>query len=208
MLCALRLRRAGADVVLATSSEWSDDLLASIASEAGISVIRGELDDVLGRFAACVVDLEEDDLVVRVTADNPIPDASFVTALIHLFDERKSEYLATGGAEAGVPYGLAGEVFGVRRLRDAARNAVSQYDREHVTPYLMRSANTTCVTASDLGIPSAKYSTRRCTIDTLEDYLLMAGVFRAVGDVVSCEWHSFLQLLPVGIPSSLSRDDR
>ena len=40
-------------LVLATSNDSSEDFLADVVSEAGFSMFRGDLTDVLERFRAC-----------------------------------------------------------------------------------------------------------------------------------------------------------
>ena len=57
-------------LVTATSSEASDDPLAETLEAAGVEVFRGPLDDVLGRFAGAVAGLDDDDRMLRLTADH------------------------------------------------------------------------------------------------------------------------------------------
>ena len=79
ILCARRLGSSGREVVLATSDTPSDDVLASIAEANAIRVHRGSLDDVLTRFLDCTADLADEDLIVRATADNAVPDGASST---------------------------------------------------------------------------------------------------------------------------------
>src|SRR5258706_7202277 len=84
-LCALRAANRGADVVVATSTDPSDDALAGKLAEYSIKVARGPLNDVLDRFALATADLAASDLVVRLTADNVFPDWDFVEQLVPEF---------------------------------------------------------------------------------------------------------------------------
>src|SRR6187200_14786 len=78
VLAAQRAATTGAEVVVATSDRPEDDLIAETVAAAGISVARGPLDDPLRRFTIAVTDLDDQDVVVRLTADNVVPDGSLV----------------------------------------------------------------------------------------------------------------------------------
>ncbi len=77
VLAAQRAGTTGAEVVVATSDRPEDDVIASTVEAAGIHVVRGPLDDPLRRFAIATADLDDDDVVVRLTADNVVPDGSW-----------------------------------------------------------------------------------------------------------------------------------
>jgi spore coat polysaccharide biosynthesis protein SpsF len=202
VLCARRLKRTGADVVLATSDRSADDLLASTAAAAGVAVFRGSLADVLSRFVACARDLADDDVLVRMTADNPVPDADFIDDLLDAFIAQNVVYLGSRWPEDGLPYGLGGEVFTVGALRRAQERA-TPYESEHVTPRLAAGQSVGVLTGSDLGIDSDKASLR-CTIDSLDDYLAMARVFAQTGDPVQTDWRSIVQALADGTRNAVT----
>jgi spore coat polysaccharide biosynthesis protein SpsF (cytidylyltransferase family)/aryl-alcohol dehydrogenase-like predicted oxidoreductase len=188
ILCARRLSSCGREVVLAIPDESSDNLLARTAADAGFRVHRGSLDDVLDRFLGCISDLLDDDLVVRATADNPVPDGEFVEALIAEFHRCGGEYLGTHSPHDGLPYGLSAEVFTAGALRRAAAQANDPYDREHVTPCLRRASGASAVVRRGAFLVDDQ-SMMRVTIDTLSDYLAMARVFpQAGGEIVSWRW--------------------
>ncbi len=58
-------------LVVATSVDPSDDELAAFVSSLGVPVVRGPLDDVLGRYVQAI-DAFEPSVVVRLTADCPL----------------------------------------------------------------------------------------------------------------------------------------
>ena len=71
-----RLRRAaGIDkLMVATSTDPSDDELAAYCKGLELDVFRGSLDDVLGRFCAALSYNMQAKAVVRLTADCPLAD--------------------------------------------------------------------------------------------------------------------------------------
>src|SRR5262245_60512132 len=72
-LAALRATNTGLPLVVATSVDASDDSLAAHLEQQGLRVVRGPLDDVLGRFVFAAHELADDDVVVRLTADCLLP---------------------------------------------------------------------------------------------------------------------------------------
>ncbi len=192
-LVARRASRGGHEVVVATSDEASDDLIARHCERAGIAVVRGPLDDVLGRFALAAQGLDDADRVVRITGDNPLVDAA-------LIDELASAMEASGNVYARVevehvPYGLGAEAFSAGDLRRAASEATSPFDREHVTPWLRRTLGELSYVPPASPGGSAAY---RCTVDCLDDYERMAALFEGVDDSVGTPWPDLAARLGTG----------
>lgn len=192
VLCAKRLASTGHEVVLATSVESTDDLLAATAGEAGVSVFRGSLVDVQQRFLDCVADLGDADLVVRATADNPVPDGQFVDELLVARAAADVDYLGTASPADGLPYGLSAEVFTAGALRLAARGERSPEAREHVTVDLRRAAGERGVVRRGW-LLAKECAHLRVTIDTLEDYLAMAALFRTTACPDRVGWRELVE---------------
>jgi spore coat polysaccharide biosynthesis protein SpsF len=162
--CLRRLIRAGvARVVLATTCEPADDVLASLAGRMGVPVFRGDTDDVLRRCsdAARVFKL---DPVLRATGDNPAVDVQAPGRVLAALQATQADYLH----EEGLPLGAAVEGMTAAALHKAANLATDAYDREHVTPFIRRRRDLFRVTQipapSTLVCPSL-----RLTVDTAED---------------------------------------
>ncbi len=70
-----RLRRgvSGHEIVVSTSSEASDDELATLCRRACYPCFRGSLDDVAGRFMACA-EYHEWDYVASINGNNLFAD--------------------------------------------------------------------------------------------------------------------------------------
>lgn len=192
VLCALRAANTGIESVVATSVDSSDDLIVKALTEAGIRFFRGPLDDVLGRYKSATRDLEPGSIVVRMTADNLLPDGFLVREMVSFFMNKGLNYLGTN--DRRLPYGLAAEVFTVDVLREAGRSATKPYDREHVTPWIRNKYNEG-VFKSDL--LDRDFSNLRCTMDTFEDYLRVVKVFQGIQDPVRVSWVDLCSKLAV-----------
>ena len=193
LLCAKRLARAGREVLVATSTNADDDQLALLLAQAAIHCFRGSLHDVLGRFGAAVVDMADEDIVVRMTADNPVPDGVFIRACEQLWSA-DVDYLGTHSPFDGLPYGLGAELMTVAALRHAVLEATDAYDREHVTPWIRRNQRVGRIARNSL--LATDLSHLRCTIDTYDDYVRMQHVFGSLQcDPVAADWTDIVERL-------------
>ncbi|MBD2759033.1 aldo/keto reductase [Yimella sp. cx-573] len=187
ILAARRAGNAGLPVVVATSDQSDDDVLAQAVEAAGITVFRGSLHDPLGRFVAATADMDDDDLVVRLTGDNAVPDGEFLGELIDTMNTAGEDYIRVTMADI---YGVGAEVMRVGLLRQAAAETTSSFDREHVTPWIRRHTNDLdFVPRLSAGDPLRV----RCTIDTLQDYVVAATALGAVPDAVAAPWRDLLR---------------
>ncbi|HMH50534.1 MAG TPA: aldo/keto reductase [Candidatus Acidoferrum sp.] len=199
ILCAKRLGNTGLDVVLATSKHESDDELVRLAGQAGVTVCRGSLDDVLGRFVSCLSDFADDDIAVRATADNPLPDGPFIELLLRRFVQHDLDYLGTDSPSDGLPYGLSAEVLRVGVLRQRADAAATDFEREHVTTSMRRpSRRSRSLQRNE--IVRGDRSSLRCTIDTLDDYLRMTEIFGDGSDPLGTPWDVLVTRLAKSAP--------
>lgn len=167
-----RCRRVAAvdEVILATSSDASDDPLAEWATKAGVPVFRGALDNVQKRFydAMCA---HKVDLVIRVTGDNPLISPELIDVMIQSWQESPVDYI---GYSACI-HGIGAELFTAKsfeKLREASR---SDYDYEHVTPpYYQKKAQFS--TRSLVAPPEYVHADLRLTVDTEEEYIFVKAL--------------------------------
>jgi len=176
VLSAKRAGNTGIEVRIATSCDPSDDQLAATLTEHGLTVHRGSLQNVLFRHRDACADLNSDDIVVRLTADNMLPDGGFIEQLLNAFDPSRFDYLGTHSPLDGLPYGLSAELFTVDALRRAAVHATLAEDLEHVTPWIRRNLRIQPWRAEHA---RAYWSRLRCTVDSFSDYQTVSRLFEA-----------------------------
>lgn len=191
VLAAKRAACDGLDLVFATSVDATDDALAAAAAVARLKVFRGSRDDVLGRYAAAVADLADEDLVIRVTGDDPVPDGDFLRALVAARAKRGVEMLFSLSPADGLPHGVAAQAFSVGALRRADRSARLDFEREHVGPWLVR--NLTSAVFDDFAALDAGHL--RCTLDTPDDYFDLRRLFEGIADPVGAPWRTLVERL-------------
>jgi len=189
-LAAHRAARDGTDVIVATSSDTSDDALANYIYSSGLHVIRGSLDNVLARFIEATADLDDTSIVVRFTANNVVPDASFAHLLVGKLQEQPDlEIVGTRWPESGLPYGVFGEAFRVSALRRAARAQLTTYETTHVTPWLWRHCKSALYQHPN---PDRALVQIRCAIDNFGDFKRIQQLFEGV-DAVHIPWNQLLE---------------
>jgi spore coat polysaccharide biosynthesis protein SpsF len=135
-----RLRRSARidKLMVATSTDTSDDALAAYCEGLGLEVFRGALDDVLGRYCAALARHPEATAVVRLTADCPLADPGLIDKVIAQHHEAGADYTSNTLGSRTYPHGLDAEVIRPDVLADANERTVDPYEREHVTPYIYR----------------------------------------------------------------------
>ncbi len=169
------LSRLAADVhVLATDAEGAH-LLAAEARTNGFDVYEGSKNDVLARYALAA-ETYGLDIIVRATGDNPFVSIELARLAMEVFAKSGADYVGL----VGMPVGMGVEVITVKALNQAHQNAVSEYEREHVCPYiynhpeLFKIVRPTC--------PPAHYLPQgRLTVDTEDDYAKALDIVDALG---------------------------
>src|ERR1700761_7438169 len=170
-----RLRRAERldQLMVATSTDPSDDPLAAYVEGLGLPVYRGSLADVLDRFRGAADLFPQAKAVVRLTADCPLADPSLVDRVIARHFEADADWTSAGMVRT-FPHGLDVEAIRPSALREAAERAVDPYEREHVTPYINRRPETYRL-ESVTREPSLAHL--RWTVDLPADLEFVRGVY-------------------------------
>ena len=173
VLAAQRASNTGLPVKVVTSIDPSDDILCDALDRYDINYFRGSLDNVLQRFNDAVSSYGADTRIIRLTADNVLPDGEFLAELKGAFDAQCVDILGCDPTLSGMPYGLSAEITTVGWIREANLNASDQYQREHVTPYIYKNGVSSFFTSKAISGDARL----RVTVDTFEDYLCVSNLF-------------------------------
>jgi spore coat polysaccharide biosynthesis protein SpsF len=122
-------------LMIATSTETSDDPLAALVADAAVGLYRGALDDVLDRMIGAA-HAAGADAIVRISGDSPLIDVALVAAAIQLWRTMRTD-LVTNVRERTFPKGQSVEVIAVAAL-EQIRGLADTQEREHVTQYFYR----------------------------------------------------------------------
>ena len=159
-------------MVLATSDDISDDALAAWCAAHHQRCIRGPLDDVLARYVLAAQQTNAD-IIMRLTGDCPLLDPAVCAEVIRLYQREHAQYASNIG-ERTWPQGLDNEVFSSDALYRADKQAMTQPEREHVTPYIRNHPER--FAAANLVCPKPDLGRERWTLDTPTDYAFLQKI--------------------------------
>lgn len=130
-----RLRRSATvdDIVLATSVEKSDDILAEWANSECVPFFRGSEQDVLSRVVGAQRYMRSD-IVVEVTGDCILIDPEIIDLGVNTFMENDCD-VVTNTAKASHPMGIDVQVFSLEILEEVEKTVHDPAVREHVSLY-------------------------------------------------------------------------
>ncbi len=121
-------------IVVATTELKEDDEIEKFVNSMNIDCFRGSPTDVLDRYYKCALKFSLS-IIVRITADNPLIDPTLVDDAINIFNSNSFDYVSNAHIRS-FPHGTETEVFSFIALETVWKNAKTNYDKEHVTPYL------------------------------------------------------------------------
>ncbi len=171
----LRGCRLAQEIVIATTTNSSDDPVAEIAWRQGVCLFRGSEYDVLGRYLgaarkACA------DIVVRVTADCPLIDPGVTDrVIVELIERADACDYASNVLERSWPRGLDTEAFFMDTLARMARLGRTPLAREHVT-VLARAERPELFLCHSV-VDEHNNSDLRWTVDTPADLRLVRTIY-------------------------------
>ncbi len=119
-------------IIVATTTDSSDDPIAQTVTSLGVEVFRGHPTDVLQRYYEAAKGAHAD-TIVRITGDCPLHDPAVLDEVVAHFEVTNPDYCS---GPSNYPEGLDTEVFSFAALETACKEARLPSEREHVTPYI------------------------------------------------------------------------
>lgn len=156
-------------VVVATSDDASDDPLAAYLDSIGVACFRGPREDVVERFRLCAR-AHPSDWVLRVCADSPLLDSAELSAVIAAAAD-DVDVASTSLAE-GETHGRNAELIRTAVLLALDHEELSEYDREHVTPFFYANPDRFRLKAVELARPDGT----SLTVDSVEDLIRLEAM--------------------------------
>ena len=185
-----RLKRVSAidKIVLATTTNASDDILVKFAEDNNINYFRGSENDVMERVIGAG-DSVGAEIIVEITSDCPIIDPDIVGQMISIFKANNVDYVSNNNLRS-YPDGMDTQVFRLETLKRSAALTNKALDREHVTLHIRQ--NPEHFSRIDIIAPPSQYwPDLRLTLDEQNDYELIKKIieyFHEAGqDMFSCK---------------------
>jgi len=176
------------EIVVAASEEKQNDQLQSLVESLGFCCTRGSDKNVLNRFYEAAK-ISEADVVVRITGDCPLVDSTLVDECVKSYKNSNVDYFSNINP-ATFPDGLDIEVMSFKSIERANNETDSEFDREHVTPYIRNSDSFSRGSMQNI----EDLSSYRWTIDEPEDLIVVTNIFEHFLPNIFFDWKQVLEL--------------
>ena len=164
------------NIIIATSVDENNKPIIDFCKNNDIGYFVGSEDDVLDRYYQAAIDnnVEDEDIIIRITSDCPLIDPFVVDKVIEEHFSNENDY-TTNVIDCTYPDGLDCEVFNFAVLKDTWANANLSSQREHVTLYIRDNPD-----KFKLGnVKNDKdLSSLRWTLDEKEDFIFIKEVYK------------------------------
>lgn len=162
------------ELIIATTTNKDDDPIIELCNNLNVKYYRGSEPDVLKRVYSAHKEFGSD-IVVELTGDCPIIDPKLIDLSILNYLHNDYDYVSTS-QEKTYPVGQDIQVFSFELLEFLNNNALTQSDREHVTPHIYNNPDTFKI----FNVPAKKSQFHPevwVTLDTQEDFNLIKKIF-------------------------------
>lgn len=177
MVERVRCIRSDASLIVATTTDVSDEPIRMHCRTIGVECFSGHPTDLLDRHYQAALTADAD-AVVKIPSDCPLIDPSVIDRVLKKFRSDGGRFdFVSNLHPATYPDGNDVEVMTMASLEMAWKEARKEFEREHTTPYLwdnpdlFRIGNVEWETGLDLSM------SHRWTIDYPEDYAFLRAVY-------------------------------
>ncbi len=172
LLKRVKLCKKVEKIIVVTSKDKKNEKLIKILKKNKINYLIGSKNNVLERYylAAKKFKLKT---IIRLTGDNPLIDPKIIDQFVNEFKNNKVDYLADSNPPT-YPDGMDIEIFNFKSLKKIYFSKSSPFEREHVTPKLIRSSS--FIKSEKKLIPN--YSFLRLTVDEKKDSITINNILK------------------------------
>lgn len=167
------------NIYVATSKNEENKVLIDFLKSQPVQVFVGDEENVLSRFIE-IIKQENSDIIVRITADNPLTDDRMLEILLNNHIENQADY----SFMTGLPIGVSAEVVNAKCLLELEEKRLEQEDFEHVTIYLKKHPEVYKINYVQASTEVA-YPELVLTVDTEKEMQKMNEIFHQFGDNVT-----------------------
>jgi spore coat polysaccharide biosynthesis protein SpsF len=173
------------EIVIATSDQPEDRVLVELAKELEVSFFQGDLLDVRDRYLKAAERFEAD-FILRIPADNPMPDWHEIDKLIDFHLEHNPSGFSSNLAQvndSGYLDGIGAEIFSTKLLQESVARSSSDTVKEHVHRNFFDYSTQTPVDSSwcPIASPKAPAELRRpdiiLDVNTMDDYTKIKRIY-------------------------------
>ena len=161
------------NIIIATTNLYQDSDIVNICNKNDIMYFRGDSNNVLDRFYQTAL-ISNTSIIVRCTSDCPLIDAEELDRTIDYYLSNDYDYVRNCN-NVGEWDGFDVEIFSFDILKKTWMNANTDFDKEHVTPYMKKTFKVGhYITNYNYRID---YKNLHLSLDTDEDYQYISKIF-------------------------------
>ena len=164
------------NIIIATSTKNSDDLIEKLCKQINIECVRGSEDDLLSRYQL-VVEKVKPDIIAKMGADEILIDPLVIDKLVKIFLTSKYDYVSNYGIPKTYPEGCTADVYTSKTLTEAFLKAKKPSEREHINPFFWNNPEQYISFRVDYERDISNY---RLSLDYKEDYIVIKSIFEAI----------------------------
>ena len=174
-----RVRRSETidEIVIATTTNKTDDCLEELAKELKVGIHRGSENDVVQR----VVDAHRNagsEIVVQLTGDCPLIDPGIIDVLVRFYRMNQFDYVGNAVIRS-YPIGMDTQVSSFRILERSLELAETESDHEHLYATIYKRPEQFRL-YHFVGPHELMWPELRITLDTPQDLQLICAVYEAL----------------------------
>jgi spore coat polysaccharide biosynthesis protein SpsF len=173
----LHMARTIDEVIVATTTNESDDAVAEAANYMGAHIFRGSEDDVLDRVVKAAQSREAD-IIVEITGDCPLVDPGLVDKVVGDFLVGGADFVSNILPHT-TPRGTDVRVFRTSDLSDINERSADPADHEHVSLHFWEHLDRYQCRNVEMDLPEV-VAGLRWTVDTPDDLEFVRAVYAAL----------------------------
>jgi spore coat polysaccharide biosynthesis protein SpsF len=167
-------------IIVATTTNSEDNAVENICNKLDVACFRGSSENVLERFYECSK-LFHGDIIVRLTADNPLIDPELVDDVIKKSIDTKCDYATNMLSNTFPHHGYLAEAMSFNILEQLYNTKKDPLSEEHIT-YDLRINHTSYHVEHIRAPKSYERPNWRLTLDYQEDFELISKIFSELYD--------------------------
>jgi len=166
------------DIVIATTTNSSDNSIVDFSKKEKIKFFRGSEEDVMLRVVEAAKSINAD-VIVEITGDCPIIDPQIIEQTIQIYLANNAEYVSNCHIRS-YPIGMDIQVFKLNTLEKSLSMTNDSLDHEHVTLHI-RNNPEIFTPLHIVAPPEINYPDLGLTLDEMDDYLLLNKIIEYFG---------------------------
>ena len=169
------------NIIIVSSDSPENESISDFCNENNVKFFAGNEDDVLDRFyqAGLSYNLNDDDIIVRITGDCPLIDPLIIDNIITQHINENNDYTSNVIIRS-FPDGLDCEVFNFSILKDIWSKSNLKSEREHVTLYVRNNSDSYKIGdyVSDKDLADLRW-----TLDEKEDFIFIETIYEKLFNI-------------------------